>query len=1047
MIARTMSRQVSGRTRRIATTIRGRRAARVLFALLAAAMLWGGPGCAAHPKVQVHHEQMTLPWFTSRRLYTVDPRAFIPMQTVHGSRKAAGSRTFELIVLENEYLRVQVAPEIHGAIVRAIYKPTGEDLFFFEGKAKDWMPFWESGVKASFPFREHGIGTLQPASYHVAHRPDGSVTLALWMEFSRHNQPYHRASYGRYSSMMLSQLVTLRPRDASFTVEYRITNPTAYRQGRQCWNDTFFPRNHTAGGAVQGADKPPIPSTSKLLYPAAYASHHAGRQFRRFDQAKAAPAAQKNTTSIFAWDIAYGFTGMWYPDANVNRLRLTDPKAAPGAKIFLAGDGRYHAGSWWSHAYNFVELWGGFDSLFEGVENWIGPGQARSFTHRFALVRDIGKVDFANDDAAVHVTADGPDRRVTAVTFRPTARLQATWDGLPLGPAQACAPDRPARFRLPADADQGRLALRAGQRVLLDRSFPLVIPDDKSRHAIIRRSVDGRRPGFYEMTDNGGIGYYRMAINKYPAASIGRGRTLYRDGRLVDAVRCLAAATRAHPDAGEAWHLRGAALLEQSKTAEARTALDRALHAEKPYPPAAYLRAILALADGDRNLARRLLGTLVAADTHHWEGRLLKAWLDAGTDRACRQASVAAAEDPADPRAQWVLAHCARAAGKHALAARVEADLAGLLREPGAARRLAEFQAATAGTYRAARRLRHFQISDKALWGLRAGVLRPGAPLLAAPGKVTDIRTTLLAANPSDKVPLHVRAAFAPHDVLRPTPGKIDLVLPPGERREIPLHLRAVEPVTVRRLRPLKLNWTLTAAAGGKDLYNGAGRLRLPILPKHLCPPRKGKITVDGRLGDWPSLEFDVRRPAQILNDAKAHTGPDDGRFRFGTCHDDRYLYVAVAVTDDRPFFDPHRAVWRQDGVEVRIDARPDPDRSDCRDRGREDRALMIAVSPPAAGRKKIVLMNPEQIPPGTRVAAVRTPTGYTVEIAVPAAHLDTRQSSGKGGRSKAQPPWKEFRLNVAVNDYDDPERGAQLWWKPDWRTQDTYPASGTFGR
>jgi len=46
---------------------------------------------------------------------------------------------------------------------------------------------------------------------------------------------------------------------------------------------------------------------------------------------------------------------------------------------------------------------------------------------------------------------------------------------------------------------------------------------------------------------------------------------------------------------------------------------------------------------------------------------------------------------------------------------------------------------------------------------------------------------------------------------------------------------------------------------------------------------------------------------------------------------------------------------------------------------------------------------------------------------------------------------WQEFRLNIAMDDFDgevgDRTNGAQLWWKPDWRSQQNYPGSGTFTR
>ena len=36
-------------------------------------------------------------------------------------------------VLENDYLKIQVIPELGGVVYRCVYKPAGADLFFLEG--------------------------------------------------------------------------------------------------------------------------------------------------------------------------------------------------------------------------------------------------------------------------------------------------------------------------------------------------------------------------------------------------------------------------------------------------------------------------------------------------------------------------------------------------------------------------------------------------------------------------------------------------------------------------------------------------------------------------------------------------------------------------------------------------------------------------------------------------------------------------------------------------------------------------------------------------
>lgn len=657
--------------------------------------------------VTVSETAVKLPWYTSQRNLKPGSHPVGVFLPAKDSKKHAGERPFETVVLENEYLTVQVMPETGGSVYRAIYRPTGEDIFFFEGKAKDWLPFWESGVKVSFPYREHGVGTIQPASYRIVRRGDGSITVAMWMEFSRYTEWYHGGFYGRHSAMLLSQHVTLRPGEASFEITYRIVNPAPYRQGRQVWNDTFFPRDHIRSGVVQADDRPPDKTTSEFILPVAYVSNHSGQDFRPFDEGDAPLACYPPPhISIFTWDIRYGFAGMWYPEVKVNRLRLFDPKVSPGTKLFINGEGRYKPGSLWSHTYNFAEIWGGFDNIFEAVENWIGPGQAYQFTHRFAYVKGIGKVDFANGDAAVNVEF-GREPLLEVVTLRAVDKLTAAFDGKPMGESK-CAPDKPARFALPPGATEGRIVLAADGQVIMDRRFPLEITQETTGLGSIEQALSHSAER-YERADCGGEAWYRNAIHRYPAGSVGRGRVLYRDGQLARAVACLQKATEADPENGEGWHLLGAALLEVGEAGGANAAFRKATSAEDPYAPAWYFRALGAISRNEMAQAAGMLGRLIEADPRHWEARLLKVWTDAATPAAREQAladcKALDAEDPADPRVQLLLLHCAKVTGDEALAERAQAALDRLMKEPGAAARLREFEAATRGHYKPPERL------------------------------------------------------------------------------------------------------------------------------------------------------------------------------------------------------------------------------------------------------------------------------------------------------------------------------------------------------
>jgi cytochrome c-type biogenesis protein CcmH/NrfG len=169
----------------------------------------------------------------------------------------------------------------------------------------------------------------------------------------------------------------------------------------------------------------------------------------------------------------------------------------------------------------------------------------------------------------------------------------------------------------------------------------------------------------------------------------------------VEALRDAAGKT---PDDGEAWHLLGAALLEQGAAAEAGKAFARATKARNAYPQAGYYTALLSLAESRPRDAQTAIAVLVRDVPTCWEGRLLLAWVGTnvrtGAAAALREAEALVAEDPANPRAARVLIECLRATGHTERAADEEEALARLLREePGAKRRLDEFLAVTRGEY------------------------------------------------------------------------------------------------------------------------------------------------------------------------------------------------------------------------------------------------------------------------------------------------------------------------------------------------------------
>lgn len=704
---------------------------------------------SAGEPVAVTEEILTLPWLRSMESQEYDFRfGNCPIYSIAGTERRVGKRDLQAVVLENRYLRITVLPEIGSAVGRVIYKPTGEDIFFQEGRLKDWTPFWESGVKVNFPGIHHTVSTSQqPASYRIVRHPDGAVTVAMWMEFSRFNEWYHGPVWGRYTAMLLSHHVTLRPERADFEDTTRLVNPAGYPVGRRVWNDALFPRNHTPQGVVQGAAEPPAVTDTEWIYPAFDVSDHRGHNFRRWTEAEARLHSITNLhNSIFSWSMPYGFAGLWYPSVKVNRLRLFDPAIAPGAKQYYRGEGSYAQTLKdvpYEHMYNFIELFGGPNNGMEGTENWVEPGESFQYTHRYTMVKGIGKVDFANAAAAVHVELAGDKPRLEVVTLSPVKELSATCNGKPLAmAAKSCGPETPLVVALPPDLAKAEIELQADGHSILKQTFPLPMVGDTNSYASIRAAMDLNDLSSVERYQNDQ--FIVTALEKSGETNTVRaGRILYRVGRLKEAEKCLKAVVKAEPGDGEAWYFLGLVWQDMAPNDPDKShqvAFTNALAATRPYPAAHYFAALNALHRPEYRQQKHEanaatlnhvdapgypealvhLEQLVAQRPNHLEGRLLKAWLECQMT-AKRAEGLAAlkqldAEDPADPRIQMALAEGADLAGDEAVAIEARRNLRALSTEPGAWRRLAEFDAATRGVYQPPRRQRE---RDPKVWSGR----------------------------------------------------------------------------------------------------------------------------------------------------------------------------------------------------------------------------------------------------------------------------------------------------------------------------------------
>lgn len=205
----------------------------------------------------------------------------------------------------------------------------------------------------------------------------------------------------------------------------------------------------------------------------------------------------------------------------------------------------------------------------------------------------------------------------------------------------------------------------------------------------------------------------------------------------------------------------------------------------------------------------------------------------------------------------------------------------------------------------------------------------------------------------------------------------------------------------------------------------------------YFCYKSTQEKKIDGDISDWEKAAIVCDNPEEFrISNEKNWQGIEDNLSKLRVCYDQKYLYIAVEVTDDELNSKKSNQPWTQDGIEFRLDARPGKVRVAGKGKNEMKDILFLALSPNKNVNDPWLYKTKIKLPAGTKYACVKTEKGFSTEIAVPIAYLIE-----KGGIN-----WDGFRLNYCIDDLDR-DGMVQIWWKPSWRHSKNYSGSGSFVR
>ncbi len=386
--------------KKTATTIIG------LFGMLAC--MYGQAPATPRPASKIWKESVSFPTYLvddpdpNPRFY--DGRAYqgaqgrvYPYPIYESLSDTRVMKDYDLVYLENEYIKIDILPEIGGRLFGALDKTNGYDFIYRQHVIKPaligMLGAWISGgIEWNFP-HHHRATAFMPVDYTMVDNDDGSATLWIGELEIRHRMKF-----------MLG--LTVYPGKSYFEVTFRPFNWTPFVHSFLYFANTGVHTNEQY----------------QVLFPPAtqFGTYHGKNQFvhwplahevyNRVDYTEGVDISwwknHPEWTSIFCWNFEDDFVGGYDHGKEAGILCFSNRYIAPGKKFWTWSTGP--RGQMWDEALTEtggpeLEIMIGGYSDNQPDYSWLQPYESKYLKQYFYPIRELKSIKNANLDAAVNL--------------------------------------------------------------------------------------------------------------------------------------------------------------------------------------------------------------------------------------------------------------------------------------------------------------------------------------------------------------------------------------------------------------------------------------------------------------------------------------------------------------------------------------------------------------------------------------------------------------------------------------------------------------------
>jgi tetratricopeptide (TPR) repeat protein len=373
------------------------------------------------------------PMFLEKRVYQGSSGVVYPYPVIESIANEPTPREWNVVYLENEYIKVMVMPELGGRIQMAYDKIRQRHFVYYNHVIKPALvglagPWISGGIEFNWP-QHHRPSTYMPVDCDIVENADGSVTV--WV--NEMERMFHQKGMAGF---------TLRPGCAYLEIQGRVSNRTPLPQTFLWWanpavevNDDYqsvFPPDINAVFDHGKRAVSSFPIATGTYYKMDYSAGVDISNYRNI----------KVPTSYMAVNSKYDFEGGYENDTQAGMLHVASHHFSPGKKQWTWGNGDFGrawdrnltddatatdglpAGSIREGFRPYIELMAGVYTENQPDFTWLMPYEEKQFVQYFMPYRELGVVKQATKDFVMNVcAAEGGVLLKVMATSRQCARI------------------------------------------------------------------------------------------------------------------------------------------------------------------------------------------------------------------------------------------------------------------------------------------------------------------------------------------------------------------------------------------------------------------------------------------------------------------------------------------------------------------------------------------------------------------------------------------------------------------------------------------------